>query len=304
MSPIIRRTPLRFCALAFACVTAAPVAIAQSKAPLSQPSSVPIDLVSALVVTGGLGGAEEPRVLVGSAPEWVLPKLSLPPGTRILGAAFQGSTVITIVNIPGAGDSIIPEIKTQLLAHGWKPQPSPVNSSGGGFRPALQPTSDIVPTRVTVCDVPEALTASVARRDAKSADIAYRITTLPSGYSVCNLPQPTGMPAYRSPFPTLYNPQASADARVFGDCQSSAMGSQMLNTTLKTGMVPDMILDHYAKQLTDSGWTAAPPAATVSRTFSRTDSGGTLELSLTVSPSARDQTCQDVAMNVKTLRKP
>jgi hypothetical protein len=306
MSPSIRRTSLRFSALALAlaCLAATQTAAAQSPAPLAQPTSVPIELVSALVVTGGLGGAEEPRVLVGSAPEWILPKIVLPPGARILGAAFQGTTVLAIVNMPGAGDSIIPQLKAQLLARGWKPQPASPGSMGGGFRPALAPAADVAPTRVTVCDMPQALTASVARRDAQSADIAYRITTLPSGYSICNLPQNNGLPGYKSPFPTLYNPPASADARMSGDCQTPMIGSQGTNTTLRTAMAPDLILDHYAKQLTDSGWTAAPASATVTRTFSRTEGGSAAELSLTVSASARDQSCHEIGMNVKTLRRP
>lgn len=304
MSPFIRRTPLRFSTITLACLATAPIAVAQTPAPLTQPTSVPIDLVSALVVTGGLGGTEEPRLLVGSAPEWVLPKLVLPHGARILGAAFQGTTVLAIVNVPGAGDSIIPELKAQLLARGWKAQPTQVNVSGGGFRPAPPAASGTAPTRVTVCDMPQALTVSVARRDEKSADIAYRITTLPVGYSACNLPQNNGIPGYKSPFPTLYNPQASTDARMSGDCQSSLIGSQGTNTTLRTALAPDLILDQYAKQLTDSGWSAAPASTTLSKTFSRNDGSGTVELSLTVSSSSRDQTCHDVGMNVKTVRKP
>lgn len=303
MSPRFRRTPLRFPALALACLTAAHTAAAQSKAPLSEPSNVPINLVTALVSTGGLTGPEEPRVLVGSAPEWVLPKIAMPAGARVVGAAFQGTTVVTIVNIPNAGDSIIPELKAQLLTRGWKSQPAPPAAMGGGFRPAPVQPLDAAPTRVTVCDTPQMLTASIARRDAKSADIAYRITTLASGFSICNPFQPNVPAGYHSPFPTLYNPP-SADSRMIGDCQSSNSGSQGTFTMLKSGMASDAILDHYAKQLTDSGWTAAPPGATVSKTFTRIDNGNPAELTLKVSTSERDQSCREVEMNARTFRKP
>jgi len=305
MFPIGRRTPLRFAALALTCLAAAHAGVAQSPAPLAQPTSIPTDLAGAILVTGGLVGSEEPRVLVGSTPEWVLPKIVMPRGARIMGAAFQGTTVVTIVNIPGASDSIITQLQTQLLARGWKPQP--VQNFGGGFRPAPAPARGAPPTRVTLCDVPQMLAVSIARRDEQSADIAYRITTVTtvagSGYSICNLPQAYAPAGYKSPFPTLYNPPASADVRASGDCQASLTGSQGTFTALRTAMAPELILDHYARQLADSGWTPAP-SSQVSRIFVRTNGDGSAELSLTVSSSPRDQACHDVAMNVKTLRKP
>jgi len=99
--------------------------LAQGKEPLSQPAVVPIDLVTALVAAGGVAGPTTPRILVGSAPEWVTPRIVVPSGGRIVGAAFQGTTVLTIVNVPAAGDSVIDRLRQTLLTRGWKMPPPP-----------------------------------------------------------------------------------------------------------------------------------------------------------------------------------
>src|ERR1035437_1189946 len=110
---------------------------AQGNEPLSQPKTVPIELVTALVGSRGVSGPDGPWILVGSAPEWVMPRIVVPSGGRVLGAAFLGTTVLTIINIPLAGDSVIPELRRSLLDRGWKAVPVAQRMiSPGGFMPA------------------------------------------------------------------------------------------------------------------------------------------------------------------------
>jgi len=54
-----------------ALLVAAPVVGGRAQEPrrLAQPESVPLDLVTALVSVGGLGG--DPQILVGSLPGWI-----------------------------------------------------------------------------------------------------------------------------------------------------------------------------------------------------------------------------------------
>jgi hypothetical protein len=299
-----RRWELVAVAFAISFSVTAPAARAQGKEPLTEPKTIPTDLASALIASGGVSGPDAPRILVGSAPEWVMPRIFVPAGGRVLGAAFQGTTVLTIVNIALARDSIISDLRKSLIERGWKNVPAMQTNSFGGFRPAPATPSDAPITRVTLCDGAQTLNTSLVRRDDKSADIAYRIATA-QGIGVCNPPQlPTSM--VRSPWPVLYNPVGSADGRMTGDCSVNMMGPQSTGTTLRTAMPAESILDSYAKQLADSGWkVAGDRAGTIGRTFTRTDADGApVELTLTVAATARSESCRDVNMAVRTGRKP
>jgi hypothetical protein len=296
---------LRFFGLVLAVAPA--MVFAQGKEPLvAQPVAVPIDLATALISSGGMTSTDVPRILVGSAPEWVMPRIVVPKGAHVLGSTFQGTGMLTIVNVPLASETVIADLKAPLMEHGWKTPPVMQQSNFGGFRPAPPASSDAPITRVVLCDAGQQLNASLVRRDAKSADIAYRISASTPN-SICNPPQlPMSMTSMRSPWPSLYNPAGAADARMTGDCSATLGGSQGTNTTLRTALSSDAILDHYAKQLADSGWkTQGERGVTTGRTYVHDDANGaTVELSLTVTSSARAESCHDVNMTVRTLRKP
>lgn len=306
MRVLIRRWTAVLVVVASSLSVAASVVRAQGKEPLSQPSAVPIELATALIESGGVAGPDAPRILVGSAPEWVMPRIVVPKGGRVLGAAFQGTTVLTILNVPLASDSVIGELRRSLLDRGWKAVPVMQQPAVGGFRPAPTPASDAPITRVTLCDGAQTLSASLLHRDAKSADVAYRISTA-TGMSACNPPQmAAALQMIRSPWPTLYNPAGSSDARMTGECSTTIGGSSGIGTTLRTAMTPDSVLEHYARQLADSGWkTEGERGSTIGRSFTRVDaSGAPVELSITVTSTPRAESCRDVNMQVRTGRKP
>jgi hypothetical protein len=285
-------------------VLGAAVARAQAAPPLEQISSIPFDLASALLAAGGMG-PDSPRILVGSAPEWVAKRIVVPKGATLVGSAFQSSAVLSIVNIPLARDSVLDDLKKPLFALGWKMPPVAPRQAFGGFLAAPPTLVTGASTRLTLCDQTQQMTLTLVRRDAKSADIAYRVFTTSGVGGVCN-PYQQPPNNFRSPYPALYNPQATVDARSTGDCNAALGASNSTGTTLRTAMAPDALLDHYAKQLTDSGWKGdAEHAAMVSRTFTRPDSAGfPQQLTLTVAAPAKPDGCRDVNMSVKTLRKP
>jgi hypothetical protein len=270
-------------------------ASAQGKESLSQPAMVPIDLVAALTASAGVPGPDVPRILVGSVPEWFTPKIVVPKGARILGSAFQGTVVLAIVSIPTVSDSIVGELRAPLIERGWK-IPAPVQTPAyGGFRPAPAAVSAMPTTRLTVCDGDKQMTVNVVHQDSQRADIAYRIFTTSGVGGVCNpYPQPQ-RPFMPIPQPTLYNPPSSGDARMTGDCSTMNGGSSTgNNTVLRTAMGLDAVLDHYSKQLLDSGWKSdAERGMIAGRSFTRTDSN-----------TARMEMCRDVNMQIRMMRKP
>jgi hypothetical protein len=69
-------------------------------------------------------------------------------------------------------------------------------------------------------------------------------------------------------------------------------------------MTPEALLDHYGRQIIDSGWTAAP-GQILGRTWTKKDSTGTpIEMTLTVIPMGKDPSCQRLELQVRTPPKP
>ena len=283
---------------------AAPWATTRGQEPrrLVQPDSIPLPLAQALISAGGFSG--EPQILVGSLPGWITSRLYIPAQSRIVGSAFLGTSVVGVISVPSAPDSLLMEFKRELLSKGWKVPPSPRTFSGAGFMPAPTPTADGSLTRLNLCGDEQFLMASVAHRQGGAAVVVLRVVSS-TGPGICNLPQiATSM--VRTPWPTLYNPVGAVDARMSGDCSATLGGSSGIGTTLRTSMSAESLLDHYARQLKDSGWVSASETASiVGRSWSRVDSAGVpTELSVTVTTPTRDAGCRELFLQTRSLRKP
>jgi len=288
--------------LTLLCATAvAPRGRAQEPRRLATSDSIPVDLASALIASGGIGG--DPQILVGALPGWINNRIYVPANARILGSAFIGQTVVGVMSVPDAPEAAIEEFKRELPSRGWR-SPPPQPSYGGGFRASTPFSPGGSPTYFLLCGDQQTLSTSASRHRGTNTLVVVRVSTQVGQYGVC-APPPVPIGMMRSPFPTLFNPAGAVDARMTADCGAGFGGSSGTGTNLHLAMSSEAILDHYAKQLVDSGWRAASAAAIVGRTFTRTDStGAPLELSLTIASSSRDSTCRDVNMQVRTLRKP
>ena len=276
---------------------------AQEREPLRQPDAIPTDLASALIAAGGFGMSGDPQIIVGALPEWVAGRVVLPQGARVLGSAFFGSTVVGVISIPAEGDSVLGALHRELQERGWKTPPIP-QGIGGGFRPArfAGTGNGARSERPTLCRDQHVLTMWLSRQQTMTSTIIMRLGS--AGAGVCNPPRMVrqGRP---SPFPTLYNPAGSdADMMAMRDCFSFG-GSSGTQTRLKTTMNAQGILDHYGRQLQDSGWASAVDHAIVGRTWTRKDSTGTPSvLTLTVMSAPTDTTCRTVELDVQHTREP
>jgi len=274
---------------------------AQEPRRLVEAESIPLELASALIAAGSIGG--EPQILVGALPEWAANRIVVPPGGRVVGSGFLGMTVVAVVAVPSAPDSTVAEIKTQLLQRGWKNPPA-MPSYGGGFRPSETPTvaPSGFPSVVVLCGDQQMLMVSGARRRVGGSQITYRLYASP-GTNQCNPPRPPAQ-AYRSPFPTLYNPPNAVEGYVGNVCQANNTGSNGTGTILRTSMTTEALLDHYGRQIIDSGWTSTP-GQIAGRTWTKKDStGAPLEMTLTISPMGKDGACQRLDLQVRTFSKP
>jgi hypothetical protein len=269
---------------------------------LTQPDSIPLELAVALSATGGFGA--EPQILVGAMPEWVMSKISLPSSARVVGSAFIGTTVVGVVSVALPPAAAIAEAKAALLAHGWTNPPAPPAMQSGGFRSAGAAAQVATSsTRLTVCGDPQILSASAMTERGAATTITYRMTTT-TGYSPCRLPERDPQ-IIRVSMPTLINPPGATDAQATTECFPGGMGGTGSSAFLDTPLTPDALLEHYGKQLADSGWTAGDKGSFAGRMWTRTDSAGEpVELSILVHTLAPNPKCREATMQVRTLRKP
>jgi hypothetical protein len=271
------------------------------------PDSIPVDLATALIAAGGVGG--EPIILIGALPEWFANRISVPKAARVLGAASSGNIVVGIYSVRTTADTAVTELKTELLAHGWK-LPPPPPTYGGGFRPATmasQGQQTGPATRATLCRDDGTLTVSGAPARGGGANVTMRLLTNlgPASFTTCNPPPRPEMPANRPLFPTLYDPPVTGEPVAPNACFPNYNNSSGTNNYLRTTLTTDLVLEHYARQLQDSGWTPSSAMAPAGRTFTRRDStGAPIEVTLTVVGSPMGPNCRDVTMQVRGAKKP
>ncbi len=284
-------------------------ASAQDPRRLVTPDSIPVELATALIAAGGIGG--EPIIIVGSFPEWVTNRVVIPKAGRVLGAASAGSTLVGVYSVNAPIDAAVAELKTTSLGRGWTAPPPPAVYGGGGFRPAtMAPQSQQAgPTnRATICrdDATLFISGAPARGGGTNVTLRFISRAGPMSYDTCHPPPRPEVPSNRNSMPTLYDPPVTGGVAAPNACYPNYNNSSGTSTYIRTTLSPELVLDHYARQLQDSGWAtngvAIPPA---SRTFTRRDStGAPIEMTLTVAGSPRDPNCRDVSMQVRGPAKP
>jgi hypothetical protein len=301
-SPLMSFVILRRPAVVALVVLGVAVSIhAQEPRRLNQPDSIPLELATALISSGGLPG--DPQILVGSLPGWMTNRVYIAPTARVVGSAFIGTTAVAIVSSPEMPDVAMAALKRELAARGWK-TPPPQPSFGGGFRSATMNMTGGDLTRAILCGADnQLLTATASRRRGVSTDIVMRIATY-TGNGTCT-PREVPPEFRRSPWPTLYHPAGVSENPQACNVENG-FGSNGTGAIVRSSIGSDSLLDHYAKQLRDSGWQSPGSAGSiVGRTWTKTDStGGPVELTITAASSPRDPMCRTLNMSVRTLRKP
>jgi hypothetical protein len=279
---------------------------AQEPSPLRQPDAVPFDLAAALAAAGGFSAA--PQILVGAVPELASSRIHVPAGARVLGSAFIGTTVVAVLALPPSSDSVLSEYQRELTKRGWK---VPVERiSGGGFRSAPASTAGGATGRLLLCNDQQMLIASAARRRGLATDLIVRLS--PEGTGPC-YPRPemqrmaSSGGLERVVLPTLFNPVGAVDTGFGrGGCPTPRMMSPSTFTNLRVAITADALLEHYAKQLQDSGWKAnASGSALLARSFTRPDSTGRpMEATITVATAPHEASCHEVTMVVTGAKQP
>ena len=264
------------------------------------PDSLPRELVEGLLRAGvstypGDGSA----FVVGRVPTTLAPFMYVPPNARVLGGLESPNNTVVVLSVHVSREELRNMYARELPRLGWTPATGRSGFAGWGFMPA--PGTGQYGSGLEFCHIGQSLQINP--------------TETQSGLSVIAVVRNFGgacggrMPAFvsNSPAadaPTLVNP---IDAGMnLPDCYQPTLASagRSMSERLKTSLTPDKLLEHYARQLADSGWTPAGPQGTSARrTWTHPDTGSTQrEVTLTIAPSAVPA-CQEVSMQVRQVHK-
>ena len=270
--------------------------------PTTAQEVVPKELALALVRGSPDGG----DILVGSVPTDLAPDLPVPTGGRILGSFVSPSYVQVVMTFPGRTDSALAFARRSLVDHGWLAwQPPVVEERGGltfGRSPSMMPT--------TFCRAggaqPDGLTIAASFYGPNTS--LLRVTRSMNG--MCD----TSMRAeatrsrgglMQSPFstvPPLYPPAETQNSS--SACRSASTGyrggASQGGMPMRTTMSATELLAHYGRQLDSAGWKAitGTEAARVAGKWTKSDSLGTREVTLTVSGMPSRAGCYTVELSL------
>jgi hypothetical protein len=181
-----------------------------------------------------------------------------------------------VVTVDGALNSIAPSFHKDLLAQGWE---IPVDDPMDMFRSEFidPPSSE---RRVVTDGRPEMYCGKAGTLTVRYVPDGFQRTTIILASRAQNQCAIMRDQMFRSSLggieapkrPVLVNLAAARNSP--GACQNYNLGRGDRKTDLGSQLPPSEILAHYAKQLTDSGWTQS--GTTVAAIFQKRDTSGVL----------------------------
>ena len=296
LHPVRAWRPLATC-LAFALLVTSAAASRAQAVRNAAPDSLPRELVEALLRPYlGLYTGNGATFAVGRVPESLAPYLFVPPGARVLGGIESASNTIVVLSVSSSVDDLRASYRREQLRLGWTP-PSP-GGSRGGFVPA--PGTGQEGNSLLFCHIGQSLQIVPYPSTAGSLVVTASVQTY-SG--LCNnqirfmSTSPSGIE-----LPVLLNPDgAGMNAPT---CFAASLNSGSGNNTserLQTGLSPAQLVEHFSRQLSDSGWAVSTSTTSIRRSWTRPDSAGqSREVTLTITPSSVNG-CMEISMQTRRL---
>jgi hypothetical protein len=283
--------------LAFALLVTFAVASPAQSLRSAAPDSLPRELVEALLRPYlGLYTGNGATFAVGRVPESLAPYLFVPPGARVLGGIESASNTIVVLSVSTSVEDLRASYRREQLRLGWTP-PSP-GGSRGGFVPA--PGTGQEGNSLVFCHIGQSLqivpypstagsllvTASVQTYSGLCSNQVRFMSTSPSGVEL----------------PVLLNPDgAGMNSQTCFAASLSSGGGNSTSERLQTNLSPTQLVEHFSRQLSDSGWIVSASAASIRRSWTRPDSAGlSREVTLTITPSPVNG-CMEISMQARRL---
>lgn len=267
------------------------------------PDLLPRELVEALMRAGvSTYAGDGSEFVVGRVPTSLAPFFYVPRNATVLGGLENTSNTVAIFKVNITREELRATYARELPKLGWTPATGRSGYAGWGFMPA--PGTGPSGSGLEYCHIGQAL--QINPTDTPSGG-GLSVTAVVRNYG--------GSCGGRAPvfvnnsglvdLPILLNPPDAGMNQI--DClqpQVPGVAGRGTSERLKTSIPADKLLDHFARQLTDSGWSpAGSPAASIRRTWTHADTGSTIrELTLTITPSTVSG-CQEVSMQVRQTLK-
>jgi hypothetical protein len=262
---------------------------------LAQDQLIPKELVDGLLASRGI---RQSIMFVGELPREMAGRVYIPKGARILGGMSMGSGGTAVLLSSARRETIVAEIETELPKLGWTQfDPSTRMNPMSEFRDASIPAGVV---RMSAsgpqqfCGPSGGMTINV--EPAGFAD--SRITITANDVNPC-----TGMSQQISATqqaeyalrPKLINPAAArTDMNCFNMTRENFNYSSGGFTALNTSMPSTALIDHYAKQLADSGWSSVSQQR-ITRSWTKPDSAGKpMRYEMTIEESPTQPGCRRI----------
>ncbi len=282
------------------CVAIAAPLSAQRRAP--QPDSIPRALVEALLrpYFGSYPGSTE--FFVGKVPPELAPYLYVPKDARVIGGMASQQSTSTVLIVPSSMEQIVAEFGRELPKLGWTP-PSDDFGRAWGFVPAR--TANMSGNGLEFCHIGQSLQIVPVPLPEGGSQVTVTVQNYGGRCNARALAAARPVQATPSSLPTLVNPLGvNMSPQACAVPFSPVLGPSSTSERVQMSMAPDALVAAFAKQLSDSGWTAGGTTAVVRRTWTRPDTAGiTRELTVTATPTG-PQGCYDVSMSVRQLVGP
>ena len=267
------------------------------------PDLLPRELVEALMRAGvSTYAGDGSEFVVGRVPTSLAPFLYLPRNATVVGGFENTNNTVAIFNVRMTREELRAAYARELPKLGWTPATGRSGWAGWGFMPA--PGTGPTGSGLEYCHIGQALQINPTETPSGGG---LSVTAVVRNYG--------GACGGRTPVfvnnsglvdvPVLVNPPDASMNQT--DCfqpQILAVASRGSSERLKTSIPADKLLDHFARQLADSGWSpAGSQAVSLRRTWTRADTGSTMrELTLTIMPSTVSG-CHEVSMQVRQTIK-
>jgi hypothetical protein len=259
--------------------------------------SLPVELVRALIQPYGPSSQQE--FFVGQVPPALAPFLYVPKNARVLGGMSSVNATTAVLELPPGSEDVVTAYQREMPKLGWT-VPSGAVGRSWGFVPAAG--MNMNGNGLEFCHIgqsaqlfPSPDGAGGTRLTITVNSFGGRCGATRNAFGTAQQPEMVRMPTLVNPTGSFMNAQACS--------VSIAMGGRSNGTTerVQSSLSANQLLDFFAKQLADSGWTSPQATTIVRRSWTHSD-GTNDNRELTLSANAITGTpCLDVTMQVRTL---
>lgn len=224
-----------------------------SRAQEQSPPSIPTDLALALLESGEFGPLRQPRLVVGHAPDGMLPSVISLEGGTVLGGLTSDRNAIIVYAFTLPPNQVLLSVDRQLHARGLTPPPPPPDVNGGGFVSSGFGYGGgnaycAQSTGITFMSMPAP----------RGGTYVKLIQLRNQQFNFCVPREPTRMfDRTQLKFPNLLPPPGMVSR---GGGRGSGGSTSSISTWLMGPLKPVELIAHYRTQLDAAGWLTRTPA--------------------------------------------